>query len=194
MAPSMNIALADEDTLEPLLAAVARGDQAAFAELYAQTSSRLFAILVRMLQRSDWAEEALQDVYLRIWRRSESYAPDRGAPLAWLSTIARYRALDLIRARGRAPADSAGDEDITELPLVDESARPEDHAAQQQGLDRLQQCLKGLSPEQRRSVLLSYYEGYTHSELAQRLEAPLGTVKSWVRRGLTQLRTCLEGA
>lgn len=190
----MTTSLADEDALTPLLAAVARGDQAAFAELYSRTSPRLYAILRRMLQRSDWAEEALQDVYLRIWRRSESYAADRGAPLAWLTTIARYRALDLIRARGRAPADDAGDEDVAELPLADEGQRPDEHAVQEEGLDRLRGCLQGLTPEQRRSVLLSYYEGYTHSELAQRLEAPLGTVKSWVRRGLTQLRACLEAA
>jgi RNA polymerase sigma-70 factor, ECF subfamily len=133
----------------------------------------------------------LQDCYLRIWRRSESYAPDRGAPLAWLATIARYRALDLIRARGRQAGD-AQDEDVAELPLADEGPAPDEHASREQGLDRLRQCLQGLSDEQRRSVLLSYYEGYTHTELADRLAAPLGTVKSWVRRGLTQLRACLE--
>jgi RNA polymerase sigma-70 factor (ECF subfamily) len=187
----VNNPAAGAEPLEPLLAAVARGDQAAFAELYALTSPRLFAVLLRILKRNDWAEDALQDCYMRVWRRSESYAPDRGAPLAWLVTIARYRALDVLRARGHQPGD-AEPEDITELPLVDAGPRPEDHAQQSEGLERLRDCLRGLSDEQRRSVLLAYYEGYTHSELADRLATPLGTVKSWVRRGLTQLRTCLE--
>jgi RNA polymerase sigma-70 factor, ECF subfamily len=175
------------DRLDQLLAATARGDAAAFAELYAETSPRLFGILLRMLQKRDWAEEALQDCYMRIWRRSESYAPERGAPIAWLVTIARYRALDLLRAR-RLDTDALPEGHEP----VDESPRPDERAAQLEGVEQLRKCLDSLSGEQRRSVLLAYYEGYTHGELAKKLDTPLGTVKSWVRRGLTQLRACLE--
>jgi RNA polymerase sigma-70 factor (ECF subfamily) len=116
--------------------------------------------------------------------------------MAWLSTIARYRALDLIRARRPeiTEAMAAGDDDGPSLLEVESGApRPEDQAAESQELAALQACLEGLSAEQRRAVLLSYYEGYTHSELAAKLATPIGTIKSWVRRGLQQLRGCLEG-
>lgn len=181
--------------LEPLLAAIARGHQPAFAELYARTSPHLFALLMRMLQRRDWAEEALQDCYVRIWQRSESYDVGRGAPMAWLMTIARYRALDLLRMRRPEVNESSFDEDApSPLERADETQSPEDRAVEREGLGRLEKCMEGLGAEQRRSVLLAYYEGYTHTEMARRLNAPVGTVKSWVRRGLIQLRDCLGAA
>jgi RNA polymerase sigma-70 factor, ECF subfamily len=180
------------DPLEALLAAVARGQQPAFAELYARTSPHLFALLSRMLQRRDWAEEALQDCYVRIWQRSVSYDSGRGAPMAWLMTIARYRALDLLRMRRPEVNESSFDENAgSPLEAEDVTQSPEDRAVEGEGIGRLEDCMKGLQVEQRRSVLLAYYEGYTHTELARRLNAPIGTVKSWVRRGLLQLRDCL---
>jgi len=188
----LNQPLAPDADLTALLAAVARGDPPAFAELYAQTSARLYALLVRILKRPDWAEEALQDCYMRVWLRSESYAPERGSPMAWLSTIARYRALDLIRMRRTAPGDAPAGESADPALLADAAPRPDEQAAQREGLERLRRCLDQLAEDSRRSVLMAYYEGYTHGELARRLGAPLGTVKSWVRRGLQQLRACLE--
>ena len=185
----------DGDPLEGLLAAVARGDRGAFADLYAATSAQLFALLLRMLQRRDWAEEALQDCYVRIWQKAEGYTPDRGAPLAWLTTIARYRALDLMRARRPEDTESSFDPDRpSPLERADEGRSPEDQAVAHEGIGRLEDCMQGLIEEQRRSVLLAYYEGYTHSELARRMKAPVGTVKSWVRRGLLQLRDCMGAA
>ena len=178
--------------LAPLLAATARGDQAAFARLYALSSPHLLGVLVRILKRMDWAEEALQDCYLRIWRRSDTYAPDRGAPLAWLATIARYRALDLLRARRPEVIEAETPESAPSLlEREDEGQRPDAGAIEREELGRLGDCMTRLSEDERRSVLLAYYEGYTHSELSARVGAPLGTVKSWVRRGLQQLRDCL---
>ncbi|ULQ47909.1 sigma-70 family RNA polymerase sigma factor [Flagellatimonas centrodinii] len=179
----------ETERLVALLRATAERDVLAFRRLYEATSSHLFGLLVRMLRQRDWAEEALQDCYLKIWNRAESYAPDKGTPLAWMMTIARYRALDLLRARRE------------HLSLDDDSGRPEpidlepgpaDDAETQEQLHRLEDCLTELPDEQRRSVLLAYYEGYTHSELASQLSSPLGTVKSWVRRGLSRLRECLD--
>lgn len=188
------LAGADARQLTELIAATAGGDRRAFAELYRQTAAHLYALLLRMLQRKDLAEEALQDCYLRIWQKAESYECDKGAPLTWLLTVARYRALDLLRVR--RPEVEMPDEfehwDLPRLFPVDPIGDPEARALESQGIARLQACLDELSGEQRQSVLLAYYEGYTHPELAQRLHAPLGTVKSWVRRGLAQLRECLE--
>ena len=131
---------------------------------------------------------------MRIWKHSDSYAPDRGSPMAWLSTIARYRALDLLRARRPEVSDQPDDPDAAPIEAIDGSQRPEDGAIESDEMTRLNRCLERLSDSERRSVLLAYYEGYTHSELAARLKTPLGTIKSWVRRGLIQLRACLEGA
>lgn len=182
----------DAQPLTRLLAATAAGDQRAFAELYAAASSHLFGLLMRILRRRDWAEEALQDCFLKVWQKAETYAPEKGAPLTWLLTIARYRALDLLRAK-RPEVNEADDEAMTGAieSAVAEGATPLEGAETLQGLGRLEQCMKGLQQEQRQSVLLSYYQGYTHQELARRMKAPLGTVKSWVRRGLQQLRECL---
>ncbi len=183
---------ADAQQLTRLLAATANGDNRAFAELYDAAGSHLFGLLMRILRRRDWAEEALQDCFLKIWQKAETYAPDKGAPLTWLMTIARYRALDLLRAK-RPEVNEADDETMTDEieSAVADGQGPLEGTETLQGLGRLEQCMKGLQDEQRQSVLLSYYEGYTHHELAKRLKAPLGTVKSWVRRGLQQLRECL---
>ncbi len=186
--------MTDPTQLEALLAATAAGNQQAFGELYRATSPQLFALLNRMLRRRDWAEEALQDCYLKVWQKSESYEPGKGAPLTWLLTIARYRALDLLRMRRPEVLESDGDEEGPSLldQAADLTQDPVARAEERQGVGRLERCMEGLGGEQRDSVLLAYYEGYTHQELAARLKAPLGTVKSWVRRGLAQLRDCME--
>jgi RNA polymerase sigma-70 factor (ECF subfamily) len=172
-----------------LLTAVAGGDQRAFARLYALCSPHLYALLLRMLRRRDWAEEALQDCFLKIWQKSESYAPARGAPMAWLMTIARYRALDLLRAkRPEVPEAELAAVPMIEINPTDD---PERRAAEREGVGLLERCMQSLQPEQRQSVLLAYYEGYTHSELTRKFKAPLGTVKSWVRRGLQKLQECM---
>lgn len=181
----------ERQRLRRLLDRISSGDASALTALYDQTSPILYGLLLRMLRRPDWAEEALQDCYLRVWQRSESYRADRGEPIAWLIGIARYRALDRLQSlRDREYPLQEYDPD--RLDAVQDGPGPEETAVEQEGLERLHRCLRGLQEEQRRSVLMAYYEGYSHSELAQALDAPLGTVKAWVRRGLARLRACLE--
>jgi RNA polymerase sigma-70 factor (ECF subfamily) len=191
--------MADLD-LDALLLRTAAGDKAAFAALYQATSSHLFAVLLRMLKRRDWAEDALQDCYVKVWQRAETYTPERGTALPWLLTVARYRALD--RLRGLRPDERETDRHVdfedetsTTPEIADEFMQsPEATAIEQEGLSQMSDCLKNLPNDQRRSLLLAYYQGYTHPELAEKMGAPLGTVKSWVRRGLSRLRDCLEAA
>ena len=183
-------ATADPEELVNLLAAVGAGDQRAFAQLYERCSSHLYGLLLRMLKRADLAEEALQDCFLKIWQKSDTYEPAKGAPLAWLSTVARYRALDLLRAK--RPEVELPEWDGALPEAEDHAGNPLAMAAAEEGAQALERCLDTLAEEQRRSVLLAYYEGYTHQELARVLTAPLGTVKSWVRRGLMRLRDCLQ--
>ena len=183
--------MADAAQLTHLLSATAAGDQRAFRELYESSSSHLFGLLLRMLKRRDWAEEALQDCFLKVWQKAETYAPEKGAPMTWLMTVARYRALDLLRMK-RPEVEMPEEGEEQPFSFQDETQSPEDRAVEGEGMGRLENCMQGLQEEQRHSVLLAYYEGYTHQELAERLQAPLGTVKSWVRRGLARLRECLE--
>ncbi len=182
----------DHPQLAEWLGATANRDSRAFARLYERCAPHLYPMLLRMLKRQDWAEEVLQDCFLRIWQKAESYTPERGAPMAWISSVARYRALDLLRSR--RPEDEMPEEyEAVEPMWADTSEDPLRQAEAGQGMARLRGCLEGLQTEQRRSVLLAYYEGYTHQELTSAMKAPLGTVKSWVRRGLAQLRDCLDG-
>lgn len=182
----------DQARLAALLLRIARGDQRALAELYDLTSPILYGLLLRMLRAPERAQEALQDCYVRVWQRAETYDPAKGEPVGWLIGVARYRALDILRQR--RDLNLSGVEhppDEAELPDLEQG--PEDRAVEREGLERLLRCMRGLSEVQRKSVLLAYYEGYSHTELAQAMDAPLGTVKAWIRRGLARLRECLDG-
>ena len=179
------------DERTDLLRRCAAGDKVAFRDLYTGSSPQLFAVLLRILKRADLAEEALQDTFVRIWMNAGSYRPGKGQPLTWMISIARYRALDLYR-RGRAEGLVADGEDYI---AAAESAEPSPVAAAELATDSraLRHCLNQLSVEQQRSVRLAYLDGCTHEQIAMATKAPLGTVKSWVRRGLLALRSCLEG-
>ena len=187
----MSYSTADNERLVRLLADTGLGDQRAFAQLYAACSSHLYALLLRMLKRRDWADEALQDCFLRVWQKADTYAPEKGSPLTWLLTVARYRALDLLRMK-RPEVEMPDEGEEPPMTFADVTESPEDRAVEREGLGMLRDCMKDLQDEQKRSVLLAYYEGYTHQELALAMKAPLGTVKSWVRRGLARLRECLD--
>ena len=187
----MGAPMAERDQLTEWLAATAHGDEQAFQRLYAATSSQLYALLLRILRNPERAQDALQDAYVRVWQKADTYTPERGAPLTWLLSIARYRALDVLR-RKRPEVAMPEEPDMVATLLEDEqSLSPLEENENQQSLDAISVCLQTLQPQQRDSVLLAYYEGLTHQELSERLDAPLGTVKSWIRRGLLRLRECL---
>lgn len=181
----------DETRIRALLARTAAGDSAAFTALYDETSPYLHAVLLRMLRDREQAAEALQDCYIRIWRRSTTYSPDRGDAAAWLVGIARYRAIDVVRSR-LAPAArlAAHASDWVEAQVPPRS--PEADALMLTDLDRLARGLEALPEDARRCLLLSFHEGYSHQELADHLGLPLGTVKARIRRALGRLRQWLE--
>jgi RNA polymerase sigma-70 factor, ECF subfamily len=171
--------------LQGLLSRCASADAAALQQLYELVSPILFACLTRMLRRRSVAEEALQDVFVTIWQRAGQYRAERGRPMAWLTSIARYRAIDLLRHESRAPLLLAEPPEVVAEPDEDRDSWLADA-----GL--LQRCLELLSGEQRHCLELAYVGGNSHEEIARLLGNPLGTVKSWLRRALQSLRTCLE--
>jgi RNA polymerase sigma-70 factor (ECF subfamily) len=177
-------AAARDAELAELMHRCARGDQGAFRALYALTSPQLLALLIRMLRRRDLAEEVLQETFVSAWRNAPEYTASRGRVFAWLTTIARNRALDELRRTKRAALDPGAV--LEELPdeQDEESYGPTEVRA-------LIGCLDGLPDGQRRSVQLAYLDGLSHHEIAQTMRTPLGTVKSWVRRGLASLKQCL---
>lgn len=175
------------DELIDLLVSVSHGDQKAFERLYRRTSPRLFSVCLHVLHQREQAEEVLQETYVRIWHRAADYHPGQGSPLAWMCSIARHRAIDVVRQRGRRPE---GNDSLLEALVSDEDG-PMDLSVVAQENGRLAQCMERLSPDQQRSIVLSFLHGFTHAELGQRLKRPLGTVKSWIRRGLESLRRCL---
>lgn len=173
--PSLSMTL----KIEADLARLASGEAEAFRSLYDSSASRMFAIALKLLRDPVAAEDAVQEGYLRIWRNAGRYDPARGAPLAWMGVIVRNAALDLLRAR--RPVEELEAADTLEFATV--QVEPPDA--------RLGHCLRKLPAEQARAVTTMYSLGMSHSELAEHLSAPLGTVKSWVRRGTENLKRCM---
>ena len=179
------------DRLGDLLAECALGNQRAFAELYRITSAKLFGVALRILRRQDWAEEGLQESYVNIWNHAADYAPARSAPMTWMTSIVRNRCLDRLR---RPPSEATGEEyDIAVETWQDDQPGPLEQLASAADAAALRRCLEALEAKQRQSIVLAFCHGLSHSELARHLNEPLGTVKTWVRRGLERLKVCLSG-
>jgi RNA polymerase sigma-70 factor (ECF subfamily) len=183
----------DNDDLARWLSRVALGDRQAFEQLYRATSGTLMSIAWRVLQHRDLAEEALQDAFVKVWHSAGLYDARLGLPMTWLINIVRHRAIDLRRSRSAGRVSVHGEDDSERMAaMAAPGAGPEqwlDTAIQRIGV---QECMGQLTPAQRQALALVYYQGLTHVEVAQALEAPLGTAKAWVRRGLDYLRTCLQ--
>jgi RNA polymerase sigma factor (sigma-70 family) len=173
--------------LDAMLAQVAKGDQKAFAELYQSTSSRVFGVILRMMHDRGEAEDILQEVYATAWRRADSFDPARGSAITWLITLGRNRTIDRMRQRRE---ELLGGDDAPEV--ADDAPTPAAAAEASEERRRLEHCLDRLEPQHGRAVREAFFTGVTYSELAKKLAVPLGTMKSWIRRSLMQLKTCLE--
>lgn len=179
----------DNHELTRLLGATARGDRQAFALLYQRTSPKLFAILLRMIRNKAGAEDALQDVFLKIWRNARSFAPEAGPAMTWLVAIARNRAIDILRARNpAAPMETEATDYLANI------ADRRGGQGQMMELAALEHCLQTIEEPARACILLAYYEGYSREELASRFGRPVGTIKTWLHRSLATLRSCLEAS
>jgi RNA polymerase sigma-70 factor (ECF subfamily) len=174
--------------LEDLMAEIARGDRSALKRLYEATSAKLFGLALRILSDREEAEDVLQDVYVTIWRRADRYDAGRASVIAWVSAIARNRAIDRLRARG--PLAHA--EPVEDLEVADERVGVDAMLVAAGDAARLHGCLGELDVRTQGVIRTAFFEGVTYEALAHRMDAPLGTVKSWIRRGLARLKGCLE--
>ncbi|HEX8418454.1 MAG TPA: sigma-70 family RNA polymerase sigma factor [Sphingomonas sp.] len=188
----MTATLSDADNARARLAEIlirtGSEDRAAFRDLYALTSAKLFGICLRICGERQAAEDVLHDVYITIWKRAGAWEPGRASPITWLATIARNRAIDWRRAqtvRRASPIDDAPD-------IADDSPDAESSLLSDEAAHRLHHCLDELEVRQRTAIRTAFFDGVTYAELADRSNVPLGTMKSWVRRGLGRLKDCLN--
>ncbi|MDE2082273.1 MAG: sigma-70 family RNA polymerase sigma factor [Burkholderiales bacterium] len=186
--------------LSQLLARAGLGDRAAFGRLYERTSGHLYAVVQRIQRDRAQAEDLLQEIYVSVWKAAASFDAARSQPLTWLTHIARNRAIDSLRRAQTQPRteslSKADDDDRPEPADTLESSDPGPLELLGQASDRreLTQCMERLTPPQRQSVALAFFDGLSHAEVAEHLRQPLGTVKSWVRRALMTLKGCLDRA
>jgi RNA polymerase sigma-70 factor (ECF subfamily) len=189
--------------LSRLLARSGLGDRAAFATLYERTSPHLFAVVLRINRDRAQAEDILQEVYVNVWRAASGFDAAQSQPLTWLTSIARNRAIDSLRrlqtqprmrASG-APADGreSEDDDVYDT-VADDAPGPLDLLSRAAEARALAACLDQLSATQRQSVALAFFQGLSHAEIAAQMREPLGTIKSWLRRSLAALKSCLQSA
>jgi RNA polymerase sigma factor (sigma-70 family) len=188
----MKSATSDEQLIV-LLERIATQDSAALRQLYDATSSKLYAIAMRVVGNVEHAEDVLQEAYLTIWRVAGDYRAPLSPPMAWMGVIVRSRGLDFLRRRTaeRALAGQPIDEVLAETLAADQDTPMDVQDASEQAF-ALHECLRKIEAKQRQVVTMAYFRDLSHSELAQQLSLPLGTVKTWMRRGLDQLRTCMN--
>lgn len=184
----------EHQRLVNLLARVALRDQQAFKELYDLTSSHLYGVALRYLRTAATAEEILQEAYINVWQQAGTYAATLSSPMTWLISVVRNKALDHLRKfkRETESTDSVDAGAEGQVEAIAEHADPHELFSAATEAMVLKRCVALLDAPQRQSLALAFYDGLSHSELAEHLRVPLGTAKAWVRRGLERLRKCIE--
>ena len=186
--PEKREVLPDATLVESLL----RQDVNAFEQLYDRHSRTVYSLILRILQQTATAEEVVQDVFLQLWRNAAAYDAERGPFVPWLLTLARNRALD--RLRLKSERQRRREDQTDELPPVATAPEYEKELDERRSVERVRSLMGSLLPQQKRAIELAYFEGLSHSEIAEKLKEPLGTVKSWIRNGLLRLKEGLQRA
>ena len=182
-------------SLAGLLSRVALGDQRAFEALYGQTSAHLYAVALRIVREPAAAEEILQEAFVSVWHHAGSYDAAKSQPVTWLASIVRNRCLDQLRRRELDTVTlTAEDEDSPEFDIADAALTPAELLLRGAEAQSVRECVETLDAGPRQAIAMAFFQGLSHAELAVHLREPLGTIKSWVRRGLERLKRCLDGA
>src|SRR6201984_2517992 len=170
-----------------LIAAVAKGDQAAFERLYAATRAKLYGVVLRILRRQDLAEEVIQDTYVKIWNSAGQFNPALASPITWMASIARNRARDLVGKKSELSIE----EEPAAMEVAADSPGPLARREMTEELKRLLECVGRLEPDRQKLVLLAYYNGWRRGQAAGKVQAAVNTVKTWLRRSMLDIRECL---
>jgi RNA polymerase sigma-70 factor, ECF subfamily len=179
--------------LAAALGRVGLQDQAALRQVYEMTSSHLFGVAIRILGRADWAEDVLQDAFVSVWRHAGTYRASTSQPMTWLISIVRNKALDVVRSAAvRHETEMPMNEEGEQREIADDGPGALELLTQATETMAIRECMESLDASHRQCLALAYYEGMSHSQMAEHLRAPLGSVKAWVRRGLDRLRQCME--
>ncbi len=178
-----------EDIYAELLQKTAQGDQLAFKKLYEETSPKLMSLCLRLMRTEALAEDVLQEGFIKVWQKADSFTPGKGKALTWMSTVIRNKGLDKLRNLKTKAAETEIQYEGLEFASAD--LQPDNLEDLSQDVKGLMACLDKLKPDQRECILLSYYYGHTHQELSIKMGRPLGTIKAWIRRGLEDIRPCL---
>ena len=192
--PTSPTRVPQDESLPQLLAHVALRDRRAFERLYRVTSAHLFSVSVRILRNESLADEVLQEAYVSIWHGAQGYNAAAGTPMTWMINIVRNRSIDLLRARKNELASTSGIDDAALGVAADAAVEPQRLLDDSLVKARINDCMRTLPATQRQALALAYYRGMVHTSIAIALDVPLGTAKGWVRRGLEQLKSCLEAA
>jgi RNA polymerase sigma-70 factor (ECF subfamily) len=174
--------------LAAIMTRVAQRDRAAFAQLYNATSAKLYGVVLRILLRRDLSDEVLQEVYLKIWQKAVDFDAARSSPITWMVTIARNRALDVKRRKQPQSLEDLPDS----FDIAAEIDDPLQSREQREALHQINRCMQGIEQPKRDMVLLAYLHGLSREQLAEKFNAPVATIKTWIHRSLTQLRMCLD--
>jgi RNA polymerase sigma-70 factor (ECF subfamily) len=170
-----------------LLASVAKGDEVAFEQLYEATRAKLFGVVLRILRRQDLSEEVVQEAYVKIWNSAGQFNPELASPITWMVSIARNRAIDVVRKRSEASIE----EEPAAMEVASDTPDPLARREMTEELRRILGCVGQLDPQRQKLVLLAYYNGWSREQLAEKFDTPLNTVKTWLRRSMIEIRECL---
>ncbi len=170
-----------------LLASVAKGDEAAFERLYEATRAKLFGVVLRILRRQDLAEEVVQEAYIKIWNSAGQFNPALASPITWMVSIARNRAIDVVRKRSEVSIE----DESAAMQVASDTPDPLARREMTEELKRILECVGQLDPARQKLVLLAYYNGWSREQLSEKFNTPVNTFKTWLRRIMIDIRECL---
>lgn len=178
------------DDLNQLLLQVGLSNRQAFKQLYDITAAKLFALSLRITKQQGLSEEVLQESYIKIWNHAKSFDPGKAQAITWMGTIVRHQSIDAIRKNAKYNHQTESDETMWLSEALADN--PEQLVLRQGELTEIHECLSQLNEKQRHVIALAYLEGYSYQEIAEIKAIPLGSVKTWIHRGVAELRTCLN--
>lgn len=184
--------MSTHDDPNELLARVSLHDRQAFSQLYQLTSAKLFAISLRITQQEKLSEEALQDAFMTVWNRAAQFDPEKAQAITWMGTIIRNRSIDLLRRNSKHAYHEVLDDEALSVP--DNEPTPEDLAVSHDQVQAIHLCLAELNDKQQMAIKLAYLDGYTREEIAAQQQVPVGSVKTWIHRGVDKIKACLNRA